>query len=250
MAGIRRCQVSAAMVLLIAASCGGGSGAVTAPNRPKQIAADKAIAKQAVLRPGDLPAGYKASPHQTSSSNKIPQSVARKFATCAHIPEAEIVSLMNGTHEPDKPSADSPDFAKSDSVTRFDVTFENNVEIDRSSKDLSVPLDRFGAKRALPCWKALFQAAFDQTQPTGASYRDLSVTSLPISRLGDQSAAFEARVTISASGRSVNTYLDFFLVRRGRAGISLLATGIGVRVDLSLERSLLNTVVGRLSAAT
>src|SRR2546428_5255397 len=90
MAGIRRRRVSAAVVLLMAAGCGGGSGAVTAPNTPKQIAADRATAKRAVLTSNDLPAGYKGVPHDESSSNDLPpagrEEVRRVLGPSAAIP--------------------------------------------------------------------------------------------------------------------------------------------------------------------
>jgi hypothetical protein len=253
MAGIRRralvATVTAAM-LLVAACGGGGSSVVNAPNTPKQIAADEALAKQAVLRLGDLPAGYKGAPHSKSSGGDVPQSVLDKFATCAKVPKSKIAHLMNGNDDPSKPSADSPDFDLKDASTGVSSSFENNVEADRSSEDVSEPLDLLAAKSALECWKDLSRSVIEETAPPGGSVRDLSVVSLPIGKIGDQSAAFEVRVTLSGSARTVKAYLDFYLVRSGRAGISLVASGINQRVDSSLALSLLRTVVSRLKGAT
>ena len=154
------------------------------------------MAQQAVLRLADLPAGYKATPHDNSSNDKIPAAVAQKFAACAHVPKSEIESFMNGDHKADQPSADSPDFDLTDSSTLSQTSFQNNVEIDRSSKDLSAPLALLGAESAQKCWKDLFQAAFDETAPTGGLVKDLAIIPLPTKSLGDQAAAFEARVTL------------------------------------------------------
>jgi hypothetical protein len=236
--------------VVLITSCGGGSSTVSAPGTAKQIAADKALAQQAVLRPEDMPAGYKATPHNGSSSDKIPSAVAQKFATCAKVPKSEIESFMNGDHKADQPSADSPDFNGLEASSLSQTSFANNVEIDRSSKDLSAPLELLGAESAQKCWKDLFQAAFDETAPAGGLVKDLAIIPLPTDSLGgDQAAAFEARVTLAGADRTVKAYLDFYLVRRGRAGITLLASGIGKRVPPVLEQQLVHKVVDRLKAA-
>ena len=244
----------AVAVAALLAGCGGGSKTVKAPNTPKQIAADKAVAEKAVLQLSDLPAGYKGSPHDSSGSDKIPNAVAAKFGTCAHMPAAEITKLMNGDHQADQPSANSQDFALTGSSALTQTSISNTVELDRSSKDLSDPLDLFGASRALPCWKDLFQAAFNATAPSGGSIKGLSVFALPTKSLGDQAAAFEARVDISTSASvvpvTVTAYLDLYFVRRGRAGVTLLGSGIGTRIPPTLERSLVQKVLDRLDAAT
>jgi hypothetical protein len=240
--------VSAAM--LVVTACGGGSGAVTAPNTAKQLAADKALAKRAVLRLGDMPAGYKASPSSNSPDDDIPQPVLSKFATCAKVPKAKIASLLNTHPDPSKPSVDSPDFDSNDASVGTSTSFQNNVELDRSSKDLSEFLEFLGAKSALKCWRALFKSVFEATAAPGDSVRGLTVVGLPSPSMGDESAAFGVRVTVSGSTRAVKAYLDFYLVRRGRAAITLVASGIGQRVDSSLALSLLQTVDDRVKDAT
>ena len=165
-------------VAAVAAACGSSGGAVTAPNTPKQIAADKKLATQAVLRASDMPTGFKGSPQDNSSNDKIPDAAARKFGSCVHLPEATITEMMNDTQQPGKPSVDAPEFEKGSGLT--DVTIDNGVEIDRSSKDLSDPLDKFGATSAIPCWKDLFQAAFDNSKPANATFSGLAMSVLPL----------------------------------------------------------------------
>ena len=76
------------------------------------------------------------------------------------------------------------------------------------------------------------------------------MSALPVATIGDQQAAFAAKVIVGSEGLSVAAYLDFYFVRLGRAGVTLMATGIGQPVSRSLEKSLLETVVDRLKAAT
>jgi hypothetical protein len=241
--------LSAAMVI-VAAGCGSASKTSTAPNTPEQLKADKAIAKQAVLKPSDLP-GYKATPHRHDPSNDTPQPILRKFATCAKIPESKIADLLNGNTDPSAPSVDSPDLTLDESDAGVSYTFENTVEIDRSSKDISEPFDLLGGTAVLPCWKDLFKAAFDaQAAAPGMSVSGLSVTPIEIGPVGDQSAAFEVRVRFTKGARSVNAFLDLYFVRSGRAGISLSASGLGKSVDQSVSLFLVKAVAGRLKGMT
>jgi hypothetical protein len=235
------------VVLVFACACEGSSKSAAAPNTPAQLKADKAIAKQAVLKLSDLPPGYKGTPHDANSSN-VPSSVARAFATCTGIALRDVTRLMNGEHSTDQPSVDSLDFYKVGPAG--EVIFENTVEVDRSSKDLSDPLDHFGSKNATPCWKDFFGAAFDQKADQTTSYRDLTVRKLPDLKIGDQSGAFEATVTISSGIRSAKTVIDFFFVRSGRAGISLFATWIGQPANRPLAQSWVQKVADRLKGAT
>jgi len=126
----------------------------------------------------------------------------------------------------------------------------NSVEVDRSSKDLSVPIAFLGAASAIPCWKTFLQTAFSAAGVSGGgSISDLRVTPITLAGVGDQLAAIEASLKVTVSGRTVPFYADLFIVRRGRAGVSLEVTGIGGPASRSLEKSLLETVVGRLGGA-
>jgi hypothetical protein len=244
---------------LVFAACGGsstksGSGSptvptttvVTAPDTAKQIAADKATVKAVALHITDLPVGYKSTP-PGDSSDDVPPAVLAKFAACVHVPKAEAADFLNNHPDAKAPTIEV-DFAKDEGSLR-ETDFENDVELDRSSVDISRPFDLLGAKRALPCWQELFHAAFTETAPKNATVGALEVTSLPIGGVGDRGAAFRATVSLTTSGITVPVSLDFYFVGRGRAGISLFGSGIGHAVDPALERALLRKVVGRLDAA-
>jgi hypothetical protein len=235
---------------MVSAGCG-SSGSATAPSTPKQIASDKRLATLAALRAIDMPDGFKATKHDTSPADALPRAAAEKLAECAHMPEAQVMSTLNGSAETGMPTVDSPDFEKKTPGGKVaDTMISSSVEVDRSSKDLSVPIGYLGAARAIPCWKTFLQTAFaDPGASAGGSIGDLRVTTITIAGVGDQSAAIEASLNVTASGRTVPLYTDVFLVRRGRAGVSLEVTGIGGRVSRALEKSLLETVVGRLGAA-
>lgn len=82
---LRKCAVTAVAVVVLATGCGGSSETITAPNTPKQRAADEVTAKQAVLTAKDLPAGYTGTPHDNSSNHDLPPAVLKKFVTCAKV---------------------------------------------------------------------------------------------------------------------------------------------------------------------
>ena len=253
----RRRSISAiASAAVIALLSGCSSGNATAPSTHKQLTADKQLAQNAVLRAIDMPDGYKGSPHDNSAGNSIPKADAQKLATCANVPEADIESLLNGTSEAGAPTAEAPDFVKSTPrATVLQIMFQNNVAVERSSKDLTKSFDRFGAKSVMSCWTELFRSQVEAPGDPGESVHGLTVKSLPISGVGDQSVAVEAKVVVdsaatrSAPATSEAVYLDLYLARRGRAGIALLVSGVGGPASRALEKSLLETVAGRLGAA-
>ena len=92
---------------LLAAGCGGGSSTVTAPNTPKQIAADKATVEQALLTSADLPSGYTGTPHDNSTSDDPPAAVENQFVACSGFPKR----LLDQKND-DQPHADAPDFSQ------------------------------------------------------------------------------------------------------------------------------------------
>jgi hypothetical protein len=236
-----------AVMFLAAAGCGGGSSVVTAPNTPEQLAADKALAKQAVLRLGDLPAGYTASPH-TDSGGDLPPAVEREFLACSHLPKRFIDDKAG-----DQPNADAPDFKQGNLAGGGATTeIQSSVEIDRSSKNISEPLAYLAGKKVAKCFEPFFRAAIAQAakDAPGMSILALTVKGIPADSIGDQRAAFQGRVTIAVSGISVDVYFDLYFVRKGRAVLTLLGLGTRAPVSRSLEYSLLRTVVSRLKGAT
>jgi hypothetical protein len=240
------------VVMLVATAACGSSKPKTAPNTPEQIKADRLIAKQAVLKLSDLPSGYRATPHKSDPSNDAPKSVLKKFAACAKIPESKADELINGTdNDPSAPSVDSPDLIFDDQESGIRYRFENTVEIDRSSTDIAEPLDLLAGKDVLPCWKDVFRNAFQQ-DPTDPEEKvgGIAVSPIDIGDVGDKWVAFEVRALVSNGTRRVKVFFDAYFVQSGRAGISLVASGIGKSVDHELSLFLVKAVTDRLKNTT
>jgi hypothetical protein len=248
MRGIRTWRLSAvvAAVAVVAAACGSSGGAVTAPNTPKQIAADKKLATQAVLRLTDLPDGYKATPHDNSSGDDSPPAVEAQFVKCSGLPK----KFLDTTND-DQPNADSPDFTKGSVASGDFVQIQSNVELDRSSKDISAPLALLREAKTVKCFGPALSAEFSQglKSTPGVSLSHVSVVSVDAGSIGDQSAGLEGRVTMSTLGLSFPVAFDFYVVRRGRAAATLDVTGIGKKLDTATAAKLLRAMVDRLGAA-
>jgi len=235
------------VMLVIAAGCGSSSKTSTAPNTPEQRKVDLALAKQALLKLSDLPPGYKGAPHSNSSNGDIPPRVIQKFVACTHLPKRFVDDKSD-----DQPKADAPDFTSGNIRTGAATEIDSSVEIDRSSKDISEPLGLLANGNTAHCFQPFFDAALAQglKGAPGFSIQRVTVKSIPAGSAGDQGAGFQGQMTLGTPVGSMVVYLDFLLVRTGRAAINL--TGIGFRepVALDLEHELLATIVGRLKNTT
>jgi hypothetical protein len=240
-----------ALILVLAAGCGSSSKSSTAPNTPEQRKIDKEFATRAVLKRSDLPAGYKASPHDDDPSDDTPEPLLRKFAACAKIPKARIAEFLNSAPDPNEVEVNAPDFSISDPATKYSLTFENSVDFERSAKDVTEPLAIFTAKRALPCWRDLFQHVFASTVAKDhTSIRNVNVVTLPTGRIADETSGLGISATVVGAARAVDLHLDIYFAGSGRAVTSLLATGIGVRANPALALSLLRKVAVRLEGTS
>jgi hypothetical protein len=248
----RAIAVSAALAMvLVVAGCGSSSKTSTAPNTAEQIKNDKALARHAVLKLKDLPTGYKGTPHTDDSDSDAPEAVLRKFAACAKISSAEADRLLNGSgDDASKPSVDSPDFELLDKSTGFFTRFENTVEIDRSSDDISKPLETFGKEDVLPCWRDVIKSSLTLGLDPGESVTGIKVAALDLGDVGDDAVAFAVRANFKGPARTVPAYINLYYVGSARAGISLTATGIGKPIDKDLAVSLVKTVADRLEGTT
>ena len=216
---------------LVVTGCGSSS-------KSSNPAADLALAKGSVLTETDAPSGYTAAPHQ--SSGDLPEPVKRDFANCIHT-DATILDV-NGQH------ADGPDFNDGN-----DGSIENSVEIMKTKSITDKEIKAIQQPSVPNCLGKLFDTAIKaevakDPQAQGATFGAVTVTPLPVPGVGDKSAAFRARVPISAGGNSAVFYADTLFVQRGRAGITLQASKIGEAPDQSLENQLASKMVNRLGA--
>jgi hypothetical protein len=227
------------------ASCGGSSSSATAPSTPKQIAADKATIKAALLTADDVPLGYSGVPHEDSDDSDPPDAVVDAFVKCSGFPKRLVSSKTDN-----QPQADAPDFSKGKIGQGAATEIDSSIELDRSAKDVSDPLSQLSPNTA-KCFEPLFRAAFKQslgTDPT-VSFGDVSVVPLTVGSVGDQAAAFKGQVNVSGTGLSIPIEFNLYFVRSGRAIVEMTALGYSTSFDKKLAEKLLGTMVDRLKAA-
>src|SRR5205814_6066057 len=110
----------------------------TAPNTPQQLAADKALARRAVLRLTDLPLGYHVAKDQSASSSgdNVPPAVSRRFASCAHLPPAVAKAMLSSDPPPGVVDAESKSF-EADPEVLSQLTISGSVDIGRTSSQVA-----------------------------------------------------------------------------------------------------------------
>ena len=128
------------------------------------VDADKARARTLVLRPADLPAGWKATPHREDPTDKTYDA---QLAACLGRPSPDTYLTA---------SADSPDFA------RGDAEVSSQAQLVKTVADFNADVDAVQGPKFVPCVKRVLTKSL---QPlAGASLRSVAVAPLPVASYG------------------------------------------------------------------
>jgi hypothetical protein len=222
----------------------------TAPNTPEQLAADKALARRAVLRLTDLPRGYKLAPDQSddSSSNDTTPAQAQRFATCAHVSAEVTKTLLRGDPPPGVVQVESKDF-EHDVLPTSQITLSGTVDIGRTPADVGNLIPIVGSASAPGCWKNLFDEMFGSGSAHGTYVADVHVAPYGAVGLGDRSGGLHVRLVATSAGLSVPIDLAIVAAQHGRMAVLLVVTGFGKTPENGIERTLLQKMLDRLDAA-
>jgi hypothetical protein len=228
---VRSVVLPAFAIVVLVTACGGSSS-------KSDPAADLSLAKGAVLTATDAPAGYTASPHQSSAD--MPEPVKRDFANCVHADTTVFDT------DKDSQNADGPDFKDNNGGS-----IENSIEIAKAKSTIDKGVKTMQAANVSDCLGKLFDTAIKaevQKDPNAgtATFGTVTVAPLTVSGVGDRALAFRGTIPVSAAGQSTVFYFDVLLVQRGRAGITLSAFRTGTPPDQALETQLASKMVGRL----
>ena len=158
MTGVQTCALPILIVAvlafaLVAAACSSsGHGATGSDSTGKSLSSsqksDLALARSAVLRPGDL-RDYRASTHTRAS--EVPAALRQKFAQCLS------ASATVFDDAPGAQAANSPDFSKGTSNER-QVT--NHVEIAAKTGDVDELWNAFSGGHVQSCLAELDKSLF------------------------------------------------------------------------------------------
>src|SRR5262245_11065883 len=224
-------QASACLAVaaaLVAGCSNGGSG--------QDRAADTAAAKKMVLTSADLPAGWTAQP-KDSADDVTDTEVIKELAGCLHVDAGDF-------HE-DNPKAESPEFDSADTNSTAQVEVAFTPSTAQAGKAIAV-LQRDDAEG---CLSKVFKQEFDKQlsgeDTQGAQIGEPTVKRLAVASVGDDGAAFEVTIPISAAGQHLDVYLDVSFVRVGRIGITGFFGGQGQPFDAAMATQLTQKVVDR-----
>ena len=230
--GSRRLRLARAILLV------GAAVAVALPGAPAALAvvakptkADVAVQKQSVLRKSDLPAGWKSSPDQPSSS--LPS-----------LPECARLQQVNDTLEP--LATDSLEFWKSE-LTRV----ENSVVVLPNAKQAKGWLAPYREPDAAACLEAVMKEAFTRPGIQGVRVYVAPIDDAP--RGADDAAGFEVEITATSAptaqqpAQTVVVIYDVLVARVGRALTNF--TFMNITDPLPEQGELVDAVIGRLQDA-
>lgn len=231
---------------MLLGACGGGDGgdgdSAGTTQVTQNLAADRALAEQAVLRISDFPPGWEAKPHEEAPDDP---TITRQMSECLKVDLALL--------ERDNPaSADSPDF-KSPEQAEVD----NSVGIAPSNgkaQELFTIFERPDTPGCLTkavaevIQQALKRPKAGEELPQGVTVGQVTINRASFPTMGERTVAFRATVPVRFGGLDLNLYADFVLALKGRAAALLFFSDVGSPFPTEQALRLTKIVVDRLPA--
>jgi hypothetical protein len=202
-----------------------------APQPPPSPGGDMALARSIVLKPEDLPSGWKAEPDQPGTQSAI----SKDIGDCAN--------GADPTKGQNVQSVDSPDFSQPP-FSQMQAT----VDVDPT---VAVAKADFGSLEAvMTCVhdgfvKAAATGAFGNL-PRGVTAKVGPVEPLATFPYGDESAARRVTITVQGPGGSIPLSFDVRLVRRQRIVAVLMTFTNGATFTADQEQELVGKMAARM----
>jgi hypothetical protein len=240
-----------AAVLLIGAGCSsGGNGSKTAASTTsgsgaaQDVAADKAIAQQATLQLGDFPTGWDATAPRPPTANN---DLFQQLADCLHVDRPVL-----GSDNPTRARSDDFSHAQDQTQASSRVVFESTLA--RGQQQMAI----LKKPEARECFVTAVKTVFadnllhprpGQTPAADVKVGNVTVETLPLTKVGDDSVAYRVTVGVDAAGVHVDAILDLVSFIKGRAAVNMAYQGVGSPFPPDPALQLAQTVAGRLPAA-
>lgn len=220
------------------------SSSSTSSTSSQALAADKALGEAANLKLSDFPAGWTSSP---STSNSANNSIDQQVAICLHTP---IQILENNANNPRR--ADSPDFSDTNgSQASSSVTYDaDSAQVAHQFSLLQRPELPMCLEKAIATVigdEILHPNNTSGTLPQGAKVGSPTVRQMSFPSLGDRSIAYRVTVPITLNTLTIDGYIDFIAIQKGRVAVGLSLVGTGTPFDTTQAEHLANVVLGRVS---
>jgi hypothetical protein len=200
---------------------------------------DEAIAETALLTLDDFPAGWEAVPAEDDEDDDELQA---DLAQCLGVDEAEL--------DTDNPTATSPTFTSSN-----DEKVAVDVSLTRSLGDASRRFEILQGDAAPGCYAEAIKSQIARNlvvsddAPENVNVGELTFNRISFESLGDGSMAFRTTIPVAVEALDIELYIDFVLVRVGRAGIQTTFQSQVSPFDTDEAARLTQIVVDRVSAA-
>jgi hypothetical protein len=203
---------------------------LAAPAAAGETKGDKAILKAGVITKADVPAEW------TSKKGEAPGEALKGIRECRRINTAVAEAKKNN------PRARSREF--SDPVSEHATSAENAVYAFTNSRSATRFVSAYQGTAAEACFNKL-AAEVGKDRPTTAPPTVAPITDLQ--GVGDEAVGYEIAATFTQDGGTATLYVDFVVVRVGRAALGFGFTNVDARIPQGPE--IVNAVVQRVSAA-
>jgi hypothetical protein len=191
---------------------------------------DKAILKGGVITKADVPADW------TSKRSNASSDALRGLKECKKINTAVAAAKK------DEPRARSREFA--DPVPEHATTAENAVYAFQNKKDAGKFVSAYKGSAATACFTRL-GTEVERNRPAATPPAVSPITDLQ--GVGDEAVGYEIAATFTQNGGEATLYIDFIIVRVGRAVLGFAFTNVGARITQGPD--IVNAVVQRVAAA-
>jgi hypothetical protein len=190
---------------------------------------DKAILKAGVITKADVPAEW-TSAKSSSSSNAL-----------KGIKECKKINSAVATAKKDNPRARSREF--SDPVQAHATTAENAVYAFSNNARATKFVSAYQGAAATACFEKV-AAEVGKGRPTTGPPTAAPITDLQ--GVGDEATGYEIAATFTQDGGTATLYIDFVVVRAGRAVMGFVFTNVDARIPQGPD--IVNAAVQRVSA--
>jgi hypothetical protein len=195
-----------------------------------QSKSDKAILKAGVITKADVPAEW------TSKRGKSSGDALKGLKECKKINAAVAAAKQ------DEPRARSREF--SDPVPANATTAENAVYVFADKKSAGKFVSAYKGSAATACFNRLGTEVV-RNRPVAAPPSVAPITDLQ--GVGDEATGYEIATTFTQNGGNATLYIDFIVVRVGRAALGFAFTNVDARITQGPD--IVNAVVQRVAAA-
>jgi hypothetical protein len=206
-----------------AATTGSASGAL-----------DKTALSALLLTQADLPAGWTASPAQTSADDGAAQS---RFAKCVGIRD---------THADKVAEADSQEF------TNRTASISSSASSYSSAADVLADEAAFrDAAKATSCMVTMLRSQMSGQLPNGATLDDINLAVRPGRNGGPANviATISGTIKVTASGKQFDVYIDSTYIAGKQVEAEVDFESFSAPADAALQRKLVNAVAQRVAGA-